>query len=166
IRAFYPMHEPGYFVAPHLSVNNAHVHPTFGSFRNWFSFVVPNGAIRMNESYLGSGEKLNIKSEEVFNKIYLENIDKLSYFAHKNLPTWQDAEDLCNDVFAKIWEGREKLADIKDIDRFLFTSVKNAILNFLEKERNISAREKEWVERVRQASKPEEILDLRDNLKT
>ena len=66
-----------------------------------------------------------------FNQIYGLYVIKLLEFAYSFLDDKEPAEEIVNDVFLKIWTGREKLDSIKNLQVYLYVSVKNACLNHL-----------------------------------
>lgn len=66
-----------------------------------------------------------------FNQIYGLYVVKLLEFAYSFLDDKEPAEEIVNDVFLKIWTGRKKLDSIKNLQVYLYVSVKNACLNHL-----------------------------------
>lgn len=83
--------------------------------------------------------------------IFREYYSRLSYFAFQFVNDKDVAEDLVQDAFLAYWDQKKKVADhpnaIKD---FLYTSVKNAALNLLKRqkvvERYFSLRSEEVIE--------------------
>ena len=68
--------------------------------------------------------------DELF-QIYYDKLFTSSYVIVKSKDL---AEEVVADVFYKIWQNREKLQEIKSLDNYLFVSVKNQSLNYVEKE--------------------------------
>jgi RNA polymerase sigma-70 factor (family 1) len=73
-----------------------------------------------------NGEKL------AFTSVYNEYYFRVYEFAGKYLPSGQDAEDVTADTFAKLWQKRNEFNSLDHIRAFLFTTAKNACLNFLQ----------------------------------
>ncbi len=67
-----------------------------------------------------------------FTSVYNEYYFRVYEFASKYLPSGQDAEDITADSFAKLWQRRGEFASLDHIRAFLFTTAKNACLNFLQ----------------------------------
>lgn len=65
--------------------------------------------------------------EQLFNLYYTT----LSVFAAHIVNSKEDAEDIVQDVFAKIWIQRNQLEKIDSLKEYLFTSVRNNSLTFL-----------------------------------
>ncbi|MCU4154352.1 RNA polymerase sigma-70 factor [Carboxylicivirga sp. A043] len=49
--------------------------------------------------------------------------------------SFQDAEEVISDVFAKLWINRQKLEGISNFKSYLFISLKNQCLNYLRKKK-------------------------------
>ncbi|WP_321281039.1 RNA polymerase sigma-70 factor [Marinifilum fragile] len=47
------------------------------------------------------------------------------------------AEEVVADVFYQVWQNREKLQDVKNLDNYLFVSIKNRSLNYIHKEQRV-----------------------------
>jgi RNA polymerase sigma-70 factor (ECF subfamily) len=47
------------------------------------------------------------------------------------------AEEVVSDVFYRLWINRKKLKEVKNLDNYLFISVRNYSLNYLKKEKKI-----------------------------
>lgn len=50
-------------------------------------------------------------------------------------PSSSVAEDVLSEIFLTLWDKRQNLKDVKDWDSYLFITVKNRALSFLEKHR-------------------------------
>jgi RNA polymerase sigma-70 factor (ECF subfamily) len=68
-----------------------------------------------------------------FNELFERYGKRLYRFAMGYLKSSEDAEEIVQDVFLKIWKNREKLSDQKSFESYLFTIAKNAILNTIRK---------------------------------
>ncbi len=70
---------------------------------------------------------------EVFNLFYTS----LCYYSFKVTQDQAAAEDIVEDSFIKIWERREIFFEINVLKSYLYTTVRNASLNWIKKNRNI-----------------------------
>lgn len=80
-------------------------------------------------------------SQTALRKFYDLCFDRFSRIAYYYLKTEEWAQEVVLDVFMKIWERRESLHTIANLEDYFFVTVKNASLNYLEKEqrrRNIT----------------------------
>ncbi len=76
-------------------------------------------------------QKLKDGDEECFRKIYDEYHRRLYGIAFKYLKSKELAEDAVHDVFVKLWNHRKELDEKGSLKGFLFTSVKNHVLNMI-----------------------------------
>lgn len=66
-----------------------------------------------------------------FRKIYYLYNKQLFLVGRKYLKDTQLAEDAVQDIFVKLWLGREDLDPAKSLQSFLFTCLKNHVLNMI-----------------------------------
>lgn len=66
--------------------------------------------------------------EQLFNEYYEELCHYALRFIHDNL----DAEEVVQNSFVKLWDRRAKAGEIKSIKAYLYRTVHNACLNFIE----------------------------------
>ena len=69
---------------------------------------------------------------EEYRSLFDNHYDSLVYLARTYLTRTEDAEEVVQDVFVKIWQKRDHLS-IHGMKTYLFRSTKNACLNFLRK---------------------------------
>ncbi len=62
-----------------------------------------------------------------FDEIYKQYYNKVYSFSHKHLQNQQDAEEVVQEVFIKLWNTRGKLKKIKNLNAWLFTVTFNQI---------------------------------------
>ena len=88
--------------------------------------------LHVHDSYLlarlqeGCGESFNILYEKYWETVYRN--------AFRILKSRDKAQDITQDIFVQLWLRRDKL-EIANIPAYLHTSVRNRVLNFLEKEK-------------------------------
>lgn len=70
-------------------------------------------------------------SENSFKKIFQQTYSQVHRFALMLLKDKDDADDLCQIVFMKLWQRRERLVQIKNFDSYLFVLTKNTVLDYL-----------------------------------
>jgi RNA polymerase sigma-70 factor (ECF subfamily) len=75
-----------------------------------------------------SNNNSKLCEETYFNKFYLEHIQHASNFAYYKCGDKDNALDLVQDAFSKIWENCSKI-DFKKAKTYLFTTVNNLFLN-------------------------------------
>jgi len=72
---------------------------------------------------------------EAFNMLFKSHYKSLCISALVLLKDQEQAEDVVQDVFLKVWAKRKELENIANINGYLYTSVKNACLDELRKVR-------------------------------
>lgn len=70
------------------------------------------------------------KAFEALFKLFYERLVKFSlHYVHSR----ELAEEVISDVFVKVWENRQTLAAIANLETYLYVAVKNQSLNYLSK---------------------------------
>ena len=69
--------------------------------------------------------------ESAFTQLYVHYSKKLILFAHSLVRSKETAEEVVEDVFVKLWGGRQKLPEIQNLTVYLYVAVKNSALNKL-----------------------------------
>ena len=70
-----------------------------------------------------------------FNSLFSDYYVNLCRFAYTYLKNTDTSEELVQELFIKIWENRETIEITTSIRSFLYTSVKNRVLNFIRDEK-------------------------------
>lgn len=78
-------------------------------------------------------KRLSTGSEEAFNLLFRQYEKRLYAFAISLLPHAEDAEEVVQEVFYKVWKNRASLDEDKCFKSFIFTVGKNYIYNLLSK---------------------------------
>ncbi|HJD76990.1 MAG TPA: RNA polymerase sigma-70 factor [Bacteroides reticulotermitis] len=73
-------------------------------------------------------------SQQAFRRFYDMTYDRLFRIAYYYVKKEEWSQEIVLDVFLKLWNQRSSLLDIQNIEDYCFILVKNASLNFLEKE--------------------------------
>lgn len=91
----------------------------------------------MNEINLNSEIWYNFfqKGEEAgFDALFRAYFVRLTLFANRIVVNTKTAEDIVQDCFVLLWERRERLEHIKAIKSYLYTTVRNQSLKYLERQ--------------------------------
>ncbi len=76
-------------------------------------------------------QKVSKGCKKAFREIYDRYHVQLFFIAKKYLKDVNLAEDAVQDTFVKVWEKRGKLDHVKSLKSYLFTMVRNRVLNML-----------------------------------
>jgi len=74
-----------------------------------------------------------------FSELFDRYGKRLYFFAKGYLKSDEDAEEIVQEVFMKIWSNREVLSTEKSFESYLFTIAKNGILNIIRKSKSEQA---------------------------
>ncbi len=100
-----------------------------------------------------------LDSQEAFRDFYNMTYDRLFRIAYYYVKQEEWSQEIVLDVFMKLWKKRSTLLDIKNIEDYCFILIKNASLNYLEKENKQEAIHYDTIpEPQEQNSSPEESL--------
>ena len=79
-----------------------------------------------------------------FEQLFTVMFPKVKSFAIKILKSEEDAEDIAQDVFVKLWNNDEVWENRETLNSYLFTMVRNQIFNFL-KHKNVAHKYHDFV---------------------
>ena len=74
-------------------------------------------------------EKINIRKQGVFDSYFRRYYQTLCYFAFNYLKEQDEAEDVVQEVFIKVWESREFIREDDNFKGLLFVITRNLIFN-------------------------------------
>jgi len=83
-----------------------------------------------------------------FDRVYELYSHKLFLFVFRILKNDDEAEDIVQEVFVKIWESRDKLTDYKLLNSYIFTIAYNNSIDLIRKRINNS----KYLERLKKSS--------------
>ncbi|NDV67975.1 RNA polymerase sigma-70 factor [Dysgonomonas sp. 25] len=69
--------------------------------------------------------------ERDFSNLYLTYYSKLLRFAEEYVLSTEDAENIVQDIFLKLWEKQELLPLVENINAYLFKLIRNRCLDYL-----------------------------------
>lgn len=95
-----------------------------------------------------------------FYNIYERYSKRLYGFVLRYIKQKEDAEEIVQEAFLKIWESRNKIDAYGSFESFLFTIVYNTTISLLRKRIN----EKKYLEHVKSLQHPESSPDLIDEI--
>lgn len=93
-----------------------------------------------------------------FDAIYNKYCYKLHEFVFLFLKQKEDAEEIVQEVFIKIWESRGKIDIYASFESFLFTIAYNATMSLLRK-RMRETKSREYLKSLQQVSAAEQVID-------
>jgi RNA polymerase sigma-70 factor (family 1) len=68
---------------------------------------------------------------KAFDEVYRHYHAEISRYILKFVKSAEHTEDLCQEIFLKVWEKRETLPNLQSFRAYLFTVSKNRVLDFL-----------------------------------
>ena len=95
-----------------------------------------------------------------FEIIFTTHYSAVKYFAINLLKSEEDAEDIIQDVFAKLWTQPEVWLENKDIGQYIYDMTKNTTFNFIKRKRL----EQSYQEQLSQKYLIEDLLKSEDTL--
>jgi RNA polymerase sigma-70 factor, ECF subfamily len=76
---------------------------------------------------------------QIFRRLFDENFHQLVLSAFLYLNDYDQAKDIVQDVFVKVWQNFDQVSQMSDLKGYLFRAVQNSSLNFL---KHVKVREK------------------------
>lgn len=95
-----------------------------------------------------------------FEIIFTTHYSAVKYFSINLLKSEEDAEDIIQDVFAKLWTQPEVWLENKDISQYIYAMTKNTTFNFIKRKRV----EQSYQEQLSQKYLIEDLLKSEDTL--
>ena len=95
-----------------------------------------------------------------FKKFFDLNFPKVKTFAWQLLKSEEDAEDIAQDIFVKLWDNPEIWENKETWDSYIYTMARNQIYNFL-KHQSV---ELNYQEKLSQENSPSYEFDMYDKL--
>ena len=89
--------------------------------------------------------------------------DQMYRLAHRILRNEEDAKDIVQDSFLKLWNKRKVLGNIKSIKSFALTMVRNACIDYIRKHKPETDKEQQ-INAKSDFQNPEKQLEISDQL--
>lgn len=93
-----------------------------------------------------------------FDAIYYKYCKKIHAFVFMYLKQEEDAQEIVQEVFVKIWQSRAKIDVFASFESFLFTIAYNATMSLLRK-RMSETKSREYLKSLQQIESSEEIIE-------
>lgn len=71
--------------------------------------------------------------QQAFRQLYHSYFKRLFHFAYSLVKTKENAEEIVEDVFIKLWSQRNTIREIQHLKVYLYTATRNTALNYLAK---------------------------------
>ena len=114
----------------------------------------------MNKDYSNTEliERLKKGDIDAFDLIYNKYCNKLHKFVLRYLKQEEDAQEIVQEVFIKIWESRSKINTFSSFESFLFTIAYNASISLLRKRIN-EEKSREYIKFFPQIEQADKIIN-------
>lgn len=100
--------------------------------------------------------------QKAFGAVFRRFYPKVHRFVSMLLKNMDDADDVCQMIFVKVWTKREKFADIKDFDSYLFILAKYTVINYISAKKVIPIDIDQIPDPYAQGSSPHEDVVAKD----
>lgn len=81
------------------------------------------------------------QTPEEFEVLFKQYFNPLTNFAYKYLNNWEDAKEVVQDTFAKVWNTRHNINVHTSIQSYLYQATKNSVIDFVRKTKKHSRTE-------------------------
>ncbi|MBL7697463.1 MAG: sigma-70 family RNA polymerase sigma factor [Chitinophagaceae bacterium] len=71
--------------------------------------------------------------EQAFRRLTYLYSERVFFHALTFVKSWHRAEELVQDVFLRVWQKREKLQQVEDWNKYLFTLTRNCLINSMKR---------------------------------
>lgn len=107
-------------------------------------------------------EAIHADTTAVFERVFKEHFKGLHSYAFTIIKDDADAEEIVQNVFYKLWERREQMAELQSVNAYLYRSVYNESLNYLKHQKVKMAYQSHTVHSNQQASNPADSASLKE----
>lgn len=78
-------------------------------------------------------EAVSRGDEQAFESLFLHYFPRIKGFISGILQNEEEAEDISQDIFVSMWQNRERLTNIKNLNAYLFRIAKNTVFRHIER---------------------------------
>lgn len=78
-------------------------------------------------------EAISRGNEQAFESLFLHYFPRIKGFISGILQNEEEAEDISQDIFVSMWQNRERLANIENLNAYLFRIAKNTVFRHIER---------------------------------
>lgn len=79
-------------------------------------------------------DALSEGDEQAFESLFLHYFPRIKGFIKGILQNEEEAEDLSQDIFVSMWQNKERLKEIENLNTYLFRIAKNAVFRHIERD--------------------------------
>lgn len=101
---------------------------------------------------MGQSKLLSFKA--IFQDLYPGLVKSALFYIHD----LSAAEDITQEVFAKLWEKQERLNTIDNLKGYLSYAVKNSCLNYLEHQQVVNKYQQEYLQQIAEDDSTDEFI--------
>lgn len=106
--------------------------------------------------------RLRIGDKKAFEKIFKKYKEKVYYFAIRYYNSTEDAENVVQDVFIKLWDERSRVKEELSLNNYIYTIAKNHLFNIQRKKINEQTYRRYIIDHLVQVSNLENELIYAD----
>lgn len=78
-------------------------------------------------------EAVSRGDEHAFESLFLHYFPRIKGFIYGILQNEEEAEDISQDIFVAMWQNRERLTNIENLNAYLFRVAKNTVFRHIER---------------------------------
>lgn len=108
-------------------------------------------------------EQINRKAPEAFHVLFKEYYKTMVHFAMQFVRVVEDAEDIAQDLFVRLWESDAKYDTLNSLQTYMYTTVRNAALDVL-KHRDVEKRYADYAARQDEADEGVDLKVMEEEL--
>lgn len=71
-------------------------------------------------------------SPKEFDRLFVSFYPRVKSFLRGMLSDENEAEDLAQDTFVRLWQGRERLQEVRNLNAYVYQTVKHILYSYLE----------------------------------
>ncbi len=106
----------------------------------------------------------NHDSEKIFSLLFNKYQEDLYRFSYKITRSPEQAADIVQEVFISLWEHRNEIAGIQNLEGWLHRSARNKLIDFMRKAAaDQRLRESLWLRQEKSISETENLLDAKES---
>lgn len=101
---------------------------------------------------VNNDEKINLTDEQIFRDLFDRYYVPLCVFAERYLEDEEQASDIVQECFAKVWQKQKDFQYVYQVRSFMYTSVRNSCLNELEHRQVVSGYQETTAARMEEST--------------
>jgi len=103
-------------------------------------------------------ESLSRNDTQSFDLLFRDYYPKIERFLTGFLDSGEEAKDLAQEVFVKLWQNRQAMIYVENMNAYLYRSAKNLLYDHIEKSNKFNPSSLSALHEIPEIDKPEEIL--------